>query len=1072
MSKTAKKKLSHGDVGKSFNFEHVLTFALVVVFFAGVIVFYHQMLYNERRDSLIRNGQATVVQSTYQLSSYFSTCIDVVKLTAYSVEELIADGRSNQEILDYLMGQSVAVPKAVFKSTTGVYGYIRGGFLDGTGWDPVESFIPTERPWYIKAMASDDEIVFVDPYVDAHTGKVMMTIAKRLSDGQSVVAMDLELNRVQAITEEAVASGNADYEIILDTHDIVVAHSDRGEIGKNYADEKNTFGALLLETARNNDGDHFEMKYGGAHYIVYVEKIENDWRCLSVKDATGVFKPLKGLLAFTALVVLFVVVVIAYIMNDSNRRYQISKQLNKQLSSIANIYMSMYDVDVDDDSFVEIKSGNTNVAILMRKEHTSARAMVDQLVWGTTDKAVRKDMLRFVNLDTLAERLKNTETVSAEFMTLDGTWLRTRFIVAERAKDGRPTRVLLVAEDIDKEKKERDALIDISERAVAASEAKSSFLSNMSHEIRTPINAVLGMNEMILRECEDDNILSYAENIQTAGDTLLGLINDILDFSKIEAGKVEIIPVEYDLSTVLNDLVNMVQARANDKGLSITLDFDRETPKLLCGDEVRVKQVITNILTNAVKYTEKGSVTFSVHYERTEDPDSVVLIVAVKDTGIGIKSEDMGKLFTEFERIEEKRNRNVEGTGLGMAITQSLLGLMGSSLQVKSTYGLGSTFYFRLVQKVVKWEPLGDYEASYHAMIQSRQKYHEKFTAPEALVLVADDNPMNLMVFKSLLKQTRIKIETAGDGDEGLLMAQNKKYDVIFLDHMMPKKDGIETLHELRSQAGGPNIDTPAVCLTANAITGAREQYIEAGFDDYLTKPIDSGKLEETLLAYLPKEKIQAADDTEADNTGAQEIEIPEILAPLRGQDWIDLPRGIKNSGSPEAYLPLLKIFYVSLDETPDEIEGYYREENWKDYTIKVHALKSSARLIGATTFGEEAQLLENAGKAGDIDYIRAHHEAFMAKYRSFATPLSKVFTEKETDEGKPEADTKLMEWLFKEIRSAAEKMDDDRLEELVAEIGAYRIPKAHKELYGKLKAAAARFDYKTILKLLTKTPQ
>ena len=276
MSKTAKKKLSHGDVGKSFNFEHVLTFALVVVFFAGVIVFYHQMLYNERRDSLIRNGQATVVQSTYQLSSYFSTCIDVVKLTAYSVEELIADGRSNQEILDYLMGQSVAVPKAVFKSTTGVYGYIRGGFLDGTGWDPVESFIPTERPWYIKAMASDDEIVFVDPYVDAHTGKVMMTIAKRLSDGQSVVAMDLELNRVQAITEEAVASGNADYEIILDTHDIVVAHSDRGEIGKNYADEKNTFGALLLETARNNDGDHFEMKYGGAHYIVYVEKIEND----------------------------------------------------------------------------------------------------------------------------------------------------------------------------------------------------------------------------------------------------------------------------------------------------------------------------------------------------------------------------------------------------------------------------------------------------------------------------------------------------------------------------------------------------------------------------------------------------------------------------------------------------------------------------------------------------------------------------------------------------------------------------------------------------------------------------
>ena len=393
---------------------------------------------------------------------------------------------------------------------------------------------------------------------------------------------------------------------------------------------------------------------------------------------------------------------------------------------------------------------------------------------------------------------------------------------------------------------------------------------------------------------------------------------------------------------------------------------------------------------------------------------------------------------------------------------------MDSSLHVESTYGVGSTFSFVLRQRVVKWEPLGDFTVSHHdAMMKNRKKYHEKFTAPEAQVLVVDDNPMNLMVFKSLLKQTKVKIDTANDGDEALSLMQGKKYDLIFLDHMMPKKDGIETLQELRGQIGGPNLNTPAICLIANAISGAREQYIEAGFDDYLTKPIDSGKLEDALLTYLPKEKIEAASAEEAGAKEAKPAEIPEILAPLRGQDWINLSLGIQNSGDAEAYLPLLKIFYESMKGTAKEIDGHYAAEDWKNYTIKIHALKSSARLIGAAAFGEEAQLLENAGKAEDIEYIRGHHEAFMAKYRSFEAPLSEVFTETDTEEEKPEADAELMEGVFEEIRLAAEDMDGDRLEDIVAEMEAYRIPEAHAELYGKLKAATAKLDFETIHRLL-----
>ncbi len=608
------------------------------------------------------------------------------------------------------------------------------------------------------------------------------------------------------------------------------------------------------------------------------------------------------------------------------------------------------------------------------------------------------------------------------------------------------------------------------EVAEDASRAKSEFLSNISHEIRTPINAILGMNEVILRECEDENILAYSENVKVAGNTLLGLVNNILDFSKIEAGKIEILPVEYDLSSVLNDLVNIIRIRAEDKGLILLLDFDRDTPKRLYGDDLRIKQVIINILTNAVKYTEKGNVTFSVGFERIEgEPDSVLLRVAVKDTGIGIKPEDMGKLFSKFERLETKRNRNVEGTGLGMTITKKLLDRMGSSLQVESVYGIGSTFSFALKQKVVKWEPLGDYEASHLSALKQVKKYREKFTAPDARILVVDDNPMNLMVFKSILKQTRVEIDTARDGDGGLVLMQVKKYDVIFLDHMMPRKDGIETLYELRAQKNNPNQATPTICLTANAISGAREEYIAAGFDDYLAKPINSGKLEDMLLAYLPKEKIKEAETSEGaeeDDLECNGGELPEALAPLKGQDWIDLDAGVRNSCSVKAYMSLLKLFYESLDETADELERFCAEENIKDYTVKVHALKSSARLIGAADFGEEAQKLESAGKNGDWEYIRAHQEAFMAKYRSFKTPLSAVFAEEKT-EGKPVAGMELMADIYEKIRMAAEDMDCDQLERIFADMEEYSIPESEAALYEELRTASSRFDYEAILKLL-----
>ena len=567
-------------------------------------------------------------------------------------------------------------------------------------------------------------------------------------------------------------------------------------------------------------------------------------------------------------------------------------------------------------------------------------------------------------------------------------------------------------------------------QADEASRFKSDFLANMSHEIRTPINGILGMNEMILREAEDPDILSYSKNIGSAGATLLGLVNDILDFSKIEAGKVEICPEHYDLAGMLSNLVNMAHARAEEKGLSLQTEFDSEMPRHLFGDEVRIKQVISNILINAVKYTEQGSITFSVKQEKLlKEPDSVLLHVSVKDTGIGIKKEDLTKLFVEFERIEEKRNRHIEGTGLGLTITKRLLTLMGSSLQVESVYGEGSTFSFVLKQSVTNWAPMGDYEYAAQERLREHERYRAGFTAPTGRILLVDDNQMNLIVVKSLLKQTKIQVDTASGGDEGLFLMQQNAYDVILLDHMMPQKDGIETLKELRSLENSPNQHTTAICLTANAISGAREQYLEAGFEDYLPKPINSRELERLLLFYLPQEKItrtQQKSATPAEEKPAEErritlvpetaekpaeaepaeeiqekgepdsmeedgYTIPEELYVLDSYG-VDVEAGVQNSDDPEVYVTLLQSFYDDLGETAGKLDQFRSAQDWENYTVLVHSMKSTLRLLGVTELGETAQSLEFAAKDQNLALIDTYHDAFLEQYRSLKEPLAKVF--------------------------------------------------------------------------------
>lgn len=415
-------------------------------------------------------------------------------------------------------------------------------------------------------------------------------------------------------------------------------------------------------------------------------------------------------------------------------------------------------------------------------------------------------------------------------------------------------------------------LVESAIQAQDANKAKSAFLSHMSHEIRTPINAILGMDEMILRESSENDILDYADSIRSAGNNLLGIVNDILDFSKIEAGKMSIIPAEYELISVIKDMYNVVRLRAEEKELSVKLDIDSDLPAVLIGDSTRLKQVITNILTNAVKYTETGSVTLIMKMISEGTPEdaneldkacpgierpekSARIRVAVRDTGIGIKPEDMEKLFDEYERFDEKRNRKVEGTGLGLSISKELLDLMGSRLTVESTYGEGSEFGFEIMQGVVGDEPVGDIEGKLKKTVSKKKRVD--FTAEDARILVVDDTELNLIVVKELLKKTRIGIDTAKSGQEAVSLVQRQAYDVIFLDHKMPDMDGPETLKMMNELKNNRSAGAPVIALTSNVTSNAREEYIKGGFKDYLSKPIIPEDLEDMLFYYIPPEKIR-----------------------------------------------------------------------------------------------------------------------------------------------------------------------------------------------------------------------
>lgn len=591
--------------------------------------------------------------------------------------------------------------------------------------------------------------------------------------------------------------------------------------------------------------------------------------------------------------------------------------------------------------------------------------------------------------------------------------------------------------------------------ARAATRSKTRFLANMSHEIRTPINSVIGMNEMILRESTEPDIKSYAADVNSAAQSLLSIINDILDITKIEEGRIELSPVEYRLQKLIAEVYNLVRFRALSKDLKFEVQADENLPSVLFGDDMRLKQVLVNLVTNAVKYTHEGGVTFII-----EPVDKDIIRFAVKDTGVGIKPENMDSLFNAFYRIDDARNRSIEGTGLGLSITQSILERLESRLCVQSVYGKGSEFSFLLKQQVIDDTPIGELSLSLED--EDNEDISGLFEAPEAQILVVDDNEMNRRVMRQLLKRTKVNITEAASGMEAVERTRHQRFDIIFMDHMMPGIDGIKAMHRIRDDINNPSFDVPMVALTANAVIGAKEMYFNEGFDSFLPKPVDSKRLERLVRILLDESLVHRveADENEPEQPAEHTMEFPVVF----GVDWAYARAKLPTD---ELVLDTVKMFCKGAQNELSELSAFFddiaSDEGLDSYRIKVHSMKSSALLIGAVQAAGMAMRLETAAREGERGVITALHPIFAQCWLDLTAALKPL-----CDSGKerlPAAEhAEAVAEIYAEIRLAAEDMDVDRLDALSERLDGYQFDGADAEKAESVKAMILGFEIEKLM--------
>ena len=852
----------------------LITFGLMIF----SVVYTSRLFYQVTVTGLYESGTDRAELISTELGNYLSDAASTLQVSSDTVDFMVQKGESQKQISEFLTFQTNQQFQLFDENFTGIYAFVRGEYMDGSGWIPPDNYDATARDWYNKAVAARGETVIVPPYVDAQTKSVVITICRLISDDaesealgvKNVVALDVIVNHIQDVIEDADINGKG-YGMILDRDGRIIAHRDRNMIGSDF---KKLYGKEFFAKLSGLRSGVMDLSPAGENSMLFVAQVMGQWHIVINVSDEELFEDVRSQLSISIFVSLMIFALISLFYYLGYRNQQ---QYMKQMEEMR---------------------------ISRQKQEYEAQVL---------------------KLEKMA--------------------------------------------------------------ADEANKAKSSFLADMSHEIRTPINAILGMNEMILREAEDPALLEYSGNIAVAGKNLLHLVNSVLDFSKIEDGKMEILPERYSVNSLVSYLVNSITERSRKKELQLMVNVEPSLPAELYGDDSRIAQVIMNILTNAVKYTEKGYVALTIR-QKERTGDRILLYVEVKDSGIGIRESDMERLFQSFERLDVEKNRNIEGTGLGMAITAKLLGLMDSELKVESVYGRGSTFYFELWQGIRSEEPLGNFSLTSGGE-EIQEAAEGILYAPKAHILAVDDTRTNLFVVKSLLKRTAIRIDTAGSGEEAVRLAENNDYDMILMDQRMPGMDGTEAMKAIRRGKNSLNLELPIICLTADAIRGAKDKYLEEGFTDYLTKPVDGKALERMLARYLPKEKQEKRESGEKEKK--QNILSDDPLFEALEQAGVDPERGMAFCQKDEGiYREILSEFASESVAHRKTLQDAFAGKDWETYLIRIHSLKSTAKTIGAERLSAIAASLEAAAGEGNEALIMKDHLTAMDLYGAVVSAVMK----------------------------------------------------------------------------------
>ncbi len=1085
----------------------VFYISIFVILMAGVILIFCAREIRETTEQVDDEMNNNIDYAAMSCQNCLSDAIDILTVNYFTVQYMHESGYSMDEFRTYFTEQTDYLKNEESMQYLGIYGYIDGELMLSTAWEQPEGYRIEDRSWYQEMKQNGTELTITTPYLDMKTNRQVVSVGRMFQDGSNLIGVDVDLEDLSNLLKELDAGAGEIY--IVDQTGSIIAGENPAFMGKTLDSIYHRTGAyenyvsdIDKELASETEGT---VSYKTDSAWISVKPILDNWYVVAIVDKNEVSK-LAAKNAIPSAVTLTVVLLVFFMlyMNLFVRVYRTGKkgrasigveryasgsvlQDDKRVKKVvfyvyilfATYFIMMFYRFQKAPMFVIVTLATMLISFLVtfiRKTTVKIHGLCMSgclfaivamygLIPGEHNRLTDMFLAAAVVVSLYQKMELNifmliSTIVYYLYMVLAGRYISQTgsFDVSETILDlliiliG--SLMLLVVIAWNKQLQVR--LKQKAEEAETAANSKSAFLANISHEIRTPLNAILGMNELVLRESRQPHIKEYAMYIKNSGKSLLTIISDILDLSKIESGKVYLVNENYSLSSLVEDVERSIQKRIMEKGLELKIYVEPELHENLKGDEVRIKQIIMNLLTNAVKYTEKGEVRLYITGTVVENKQD--LTIEVSDTGIGMRSEDMGKLFTNFERLDLKRNRSVEGTGLGLPITKNLLVAMGGDITVSSVYGEGSTFTATVGQEIVNEEQIGDYRKKYKEKLHHEVRYHESFHAEDARILVVDDNEVNLKIVVGLAKNTKLQIDTALSAAEGLKLIRQHSYQLLLIDHMMPEMDGIEMLQHVKTMDGGIYKDIPAVAITANALSGAKQTYLDAGFCGYLSKPIDPERFEQIIKDNLPQEYVTECGDGNGD-TATEGQETDGTSDPKQEEEWsipgIDIAKALSYiGGSRELYISLLQTYLDGSEERIRKLEECKNKEDIFNYDITIHGLKGISASIGADSMAVAAAGLEEACKDPQtaMTYIQMNHDQVVSRYRELLEQIKKWLANIETD-GKIEKEavtnitemltiisdlkTAVFEYKEKAACTCLERLYKTEIPELADEMGA-----------------------------------